>query len=249
MQRKKIVIVGASSAIAEQCARLWAEDPAVDFVLVGRTLAKLELISADLCVRNPQSHITNWQVDFIDPVKIKAVVDAIVQTGKVDIVLIAQGSLPDQRQCQENLSLCSEALSINSISPVLFAEAFLGHMQKENSGTLAIIGSVAGDRGRKSNYIYGAAKSLLACYVQGISHRLAKTKVKVILVKPGPTDTPMTTHFKQQGLRLASAKTVACDILGAIKSGKSVIYTPARWFFIMKMVQYIPQFIFKKMDV
>jgi hypothetical protein len=249
MSRKKIVIIGATSAIAEHCARLWVTESPVDLILVGRDLAKIDLVASDLRVRSPISTVKCLEADFIDPAKIQVLVDEVVKDIAVDIALIAHGSLPEQQQCQENLSLCNDALMVNGISPALFAEAFAGHMQKVNAGTLAIIGSVAGDRGRKSNYVYGAAKGMVTRYAQGLQHRLAKTGVKVVLIKPGPTDTPMTAHLKQQGGRLASVEEVSQLIVKAITQGKSVAYTPAKWALIMMIIRHLPAFIFKKMDI
>jgi short-subunit dehydrogenase len=247
--RKRIVIIGATSAIAEQCARLWAAEGPAEMILVGRDRQKTEAVACDLRVRAPDTMVTNIAADFHDPESIQALADGASKAGPVDIVLIAHGSLPDQPQCQNHLRACREALDINGISPVLFAEAFAGHMQKANSGTLAIIGSVAGDRGRKSNYVYGAAKGLVTRYAQGLQHRLAKTGVKVVLVKPGPTDTPMTAHLKQKGGQLASAESVAKCIVRGIALGRSAVYAPAKWALIMMVIRHIPNLIFNKMSI
>jgi short-subunit dehydrogenase len=247
--KKRIVIIGATSSIAEHCARLWVSESAVDLVLVGRDIAKTELVAADLRVRSPQSNIKSISADFVKSDAIKELVDGLYQNGVVDIALIAHGSLPDQQQCQADLNLCHEAITVNGLSPVLFAEAFAGHMQANDTGTLAIIGSVAGDRGRKSNYVYGAAKGLITRYAQGLQHRLANTKVKVVLIKPGPTDTPMTAHLKQQGGKLASAESVALGIVQGIKQEKAVIYVPGKWVLIMMIIRHLPTFIFNKMDI
>ena len=246
--KKRIVIIGATSAIAKHCARLWVTDTPVNLTLVGRDADKTERVAADLRVRSPHSVIQVLTVDFINPLAIQQLVDGIVDEGRVDIVLIAHGSLPDQAVCQQDLTACQEELTINGVSPVLFAEAFAGHMQKANQGTLAIIGSVAGDRGRKSNYVYGSAKGLVTRYAQGLQHRLANTGVKVILIKPGPTDTPMTAHLKQQG-GLANVEDVAKLIVKAISQGKPVVYTPAKWAVIMMIIRHLPRFVFNKMDI
>lgn len=249
MSRKRIVIIGATSAIAEHCARLWVAESPIDLILVGRDLAKTDLVASDLRVRSPLSNVKCLQADFVDPAKIQALVDEIVKDGSVNIALIAHGSLPDQQQSQDNLHLCHDALTVNGVSPVLFAEAFTGHMQKVNAGTLAIIGSVAGDRGRKSNYVYGAAKGLVTRYAQGLQHRLARTGVKVVLIKPGPTDTPMTAHLKQQSGRLANVEDVSRLIVKAINQEKSVAYVPAKWALIMMVIRHLPSFLFNKTNL
>ena len=246
---KRIVIIGATSSIAEHCARLWVDKCNVDLVLAGRNLDKLERIAADLRVRSPSSTISSVAIDFIDPIAIRAAVDQLFSAGPVDCVLIAHGSLPDQVQCQNDLSAAREALEVNGISPVLFAEAFASHLQRQDLGTLAIIGSVAGDRGRKSNYVYGAAKGLVTRYAQGLQHRLAATNVKIVLIKPGPTDTPMTATMKQHGAKLAPVQDVAATIVQAIRKGKSIVYVPGKWLIIMMVIRHLPRFIFNKMDI
>jgi decaprenylphospho-beta-D-erythro-pentofuranosid-2-ulose 2-reductase len=247
-EKKRIVIIGATSAIAEHCARLWVENTNVDLTLVARNTEKTERVAADLRVRSPQSVIRVVEANFIDPLAIQQLVDEIVSEGVINTVLIAHGSLPEQADCQQDLTACHEELTVNGISPVLFAEAFAGHMQIAKLGTLAIIGSVAGDRGRKSNYVYGAAKGLVTRYAQGLQHRLANTGVKVVLIKPGPTDTPMTVHLKQQG-GLAKVEDVAKVIVSGINKGKPIVYAPAKWELIMMVIRHLPQFIFNKLNI
>ncbi len=249
-QNKRIVIVGATSAIAEHCARQWARNEGQqEFFLLGRDQDKLDAIAADLTVRNPALSCKTLCPDFTSTDDIQATVSKIVANGAPDIVLIAHGTLPDQQDCQQHLDMTAAAITINGLSPVLFAEAFAGPMQAANTGTLALIGSVAGDRGRKSNYVYGAAKGLVTRYAQGLQHRLADTNVRVVLIKPGPTDTPMTAHLKQDGAKLASAEDVATTIVRGVDKGRAVIYAPAKWWLIMMIIRHLPRFIFNKMDI
>ena len=246
---QKIVIIGATSSMAEHCARLWAEESPKNFVLLGRDLAKTELVAQDLRVRSAQSKVAVQTTNFLDASSILEWVNRVVSDGVPDIVLIAHGSLPDQSACQRDLTLCRETLEVNGISPALFTEAFAGHMQKAGRGTLAIIGSVAGDRGRKSNYVYGAAKGLVTRYAQGLQHRFAGTNVKVVLVKPGPTDTPMTAQLKGRGAKLADVSTVARSIVGGVSRGRPVVYAPGKWALIMMIIRHLPRFVFNKMDI
>jgi hypothetical protein len=248
-QKKRIVIVGATSAIAEHCARRWVEKRAIDLTLVGRDAARMQRAADDLRVRSPQSTVRVVQAELLDPAVIQATVDAIVAQGAVDIALIAHGSLPVQQDSEADLLACSAALEVNGISPVLFAEAFAGHMAKANSGTVAVIGSVAGDRGRKSNYVYGAAKGMVARYLQGMQHRFAGSGVKIVLIKPGPTDTPMTAHLKAQGAKLASVEEVAEKIVDAVERGRAVVYAPGKWQLIMWVVRHIPAVVFNKLNI
>ena len=247
--KKRIVIIGATSAMAEHCARLWIKDAAIDLILVGRDIVKTERVAADLRVRSPESVLRVYESNFTDPSSIRKLVDEIIAEGVIHTVLIAHGSLPEQATCQQDLTACHDALLVNGISSVLYAEAFVGYMQKVNCGTLAIIGSVAGDRGRKSNYVYGAAKGLVTRYAEGLQHRLSGTDVRVVLVKPGPTDTPMTSHLKQQGVHLSKVEDVARLIVKGIKQGKPVVYAPTKWALIMMIIRHLPGFVFNKLEI
>lgn len=248
-RNRRIVIIGATSAIAEHCARLWVSESAIDLVLVARDLEKAERVAADLHVRSPRSSIRAMQADFISPSAIATLASELATHDPIDIVLISHGSLPDQPACESDLDACREALEINAVSPVLFAEAFARHLQRQDHGCLAIIGSVAGDRGRKSNYVYGAAKGLVTRYAQGLQHRLAATRVVVTLVKPGPTDTPMTASFKARGVKLASVESVATAIVDGIAANATTIYVPRKWALIMMVIRHLPSFVFNKLQI
>ena len=246
---KRIVIIGATSAIAEHCARLWVQREPVELTLVGRDLQRIERVATDLKIRSPQTGIQNIQAEFLDPDAIDTTVENIARSGHIDVVLIAHGSLPEQADCQDQLQACYDALEVNGISPVLYAEAFAKRMAKANHGTIALIGSVAGDRGRKCNYVYGAAKGLVTRYAQGLQHRFAGTGVKIVLIKPGPTDTPMTAHLKRKGNKLAPVEGVAKQIVDAVEAGKPVVYAPGRWWLIMMIIRHLPSAIFNRMDI
>jgi decaprenylphospho-beta-D-erythro-pentofuranosid-2-ulose 2-reductase len=248
---QKIVVIGATSAIAHQCSRLWAQQGPCDFLLVGRSAERAEILAADLRARGAHVTARVAELRFDDPDAIAELVQGATSTGPVDTVLIAHGSLPDQASCQDDLHAAQDALRVNGLSPVLIAEAFVGPMQRAGRGRLCIIGSVAGDRGRKSNYIYGAAKGLVDRYAQGLQHRLALTKspVRVTLAKPGPTDTPMTAHLKQGGAKLASSEAVAQRIVKAMTAGRPVVYAPGKWALIMLVIRHLPRFLFNKADI
>lgn len=242
---QKIVIIGASSAIAEHCARLWARQP-VSLVLVGRELARVQRVADDLRVRSPQSQVQALQADLSDATAMAGLAARTAADGRIDIVLIAHGNLPDQSACERDLGVAQQALLVNGVSPALCAEAFAGVMQAAG-GTIAVIGSVAGDRGRKSNYAYGAAKGLVDRYVQGMQHRFARGPLKLVLVKPGPTATPMTAHLPSRGL--APVDAVAQRIVDGIAAGSPVVYAPAKWWLIMMVIRHVPRFVFNRMDI
>jgi len=244
-----IVIIGATSAMAEHCARLWVQEKPVRLTLVARDEARTQRLADDLRVRSPQSTVQVMTADFLSASGIEQTVHVITTQVPVDTVLIAHGVLSDQAHCQDDVVACDAALQVNGISPVLFAEAFAKPMVAANHGTIALIGSVAGDRGRKTNYVYGAAKGLVSRYAQGMQHRLAHTGVKVVLIKPGPTDTPMTSDLKAKGQKMASVETVALDIVRGLNVHKSTIYTPSIWRYIMLIIIHMPNFIFNKLKI
>ena len=248
-KNSRIVIVGATSSMAEHCARIWIQEIPDEIYLIGRNKTKLDAIATDLNVRSPKTKIQTTVMDFTDAKAIDKLAEELCGVLPLDIVLIAHGILPNQKVCQRDLEVNEESLLINGVSPVLFAEAFAERMTKFNTGTIAVIGSVAGDRGRKSNYVYGAAKGLVNCYVQGMQHRFASTGLSVVLIKPGPTDTPMTEEFKKKGVKLASVEDVARVVTRGILSGKKCIYAPGKWSLIMMVIRHLPNFVFNKMDI
>lgn len=240
---KRILIVGATSLIAEHCARLWAAEP-TRFALAARDAAKLAVVAQDLRVRSPQAKIDLHTPSFEDAAAIDEFVGSVFEDGPVDVALIAHGLLPDQARCEHDPALVQRALVINAVSPVLFAEAIARRMEAAGRGTIAVIGSVAGDRGRQSNYVYGAAKGLVERYLQGLRHRFAGTGVRAVLIKPGPTDTPMTAEFRARGVKLAAPERVARDIVTGIEKGRAVVYTPWIWRYIMLAIRHVPEFLF-----
>ncbi|MFT3779350.1 MAG: SDR family NAD(P)-dependent oxidoreductase [Ottowia sp.] len=248
---RRIVVIGATSAIAHQCSRLWARQGPCDFLLVSRSAGRAEPLAADLRARGANVTARTAELRFDDVDAVAALAQSATASGPVDIVLIAHGSLPDQPACQDDLRAARDALLVNGQSPALIAEAFIGPMQRAGKGRLCLVGSVAGDRGRKSNYVYGAAKGLVERYAQGLQHRLAlaDSPVRVTLAKPGPTDTPMTAHLKQGGAKLASAEAVAQSIVKAVEAGKPVVYAPGKWALIMLVIRNLPRLVFNRMDV
>lgn len=245
---KTKIIIGATSLMAQHVARLWVQEEALTLILVGRDRDKMRAIADDLTIRNPNTQCVLHEVqDFCDPLAIKAWAETLTTLSGIDCVLIAQGALPTQSRCERDLLYCAEMLAINGVSPVLFAEVSAKRLEEQGEGTLAVISSVAADRARKSNYVYGAAKGLLTRYVEGLQHRFAGTKIHVVLIHPGPTQTPMTAHLPLK--RLANVEVVAAGIVQAIRDGRQVVYLPKMWRFVMMVITWLPRFIFHRLNV
>jgi len=221
---------------------------ACDLVLVARDAAKAGRVAADLRVRSPASTVDVIETDLLDAAAIGRLASETA-ARPIDIVLIAHGMLPEQTLCESDLLVCRDTLEVNAVSPALFAEAFASHFAKAGRGTIAIIGSVAGDRGRKANYTYGACKGLVARYAEGLQHRFAGTGVRVVLIKPGPTDTPMAAQQRASGRRLATVEEVARAMVRGIDARRPVVYAPAQWALIMFVVRHLPRFIFNRLDL
>jgi short-subunit dehydrogenase len=240
----RIVIVSATSLIAQNVVKVWAQKGDHEFVLVGRSLPKLEAVARDLSIRFPSSNFESVEIDFQSTESIGAVVSKI-SSSTVDMVLIAQGSLTDQPSASADLVYLKQQLELNAISVALVAEEFAKYLERQGRGTLGIIGSVAGDRGRAYNYSYGASKALIEVYCQGLQQRFAKTNVSVSLIKPGPTATPMTVNHNA---RKATPESVARIIVHGLEAKRRVIYAPSSWKFIMFVVRNIPFAIFKHLS-
>jgi short-subunit dehydrogenase len=245
---QRIVIIGATSTIADHCVKLLLKDAPVELILVGRDSHKLQILIDDYMVRSPKSSIKSHTVDFLNSKEISDLTNLICGKSTIDLVLIAHGSLPDQLMAQKDLIYNTEQIQINAVSPVIFAESFVNSLDLNKASTIAIIGSVAGDRGRKSNYVYGSAKGLVARYAQGLQHRLARSSIKVSLIKPGPTLTPMTENLSSTK-GFANVEDVAKDIVLGLQKGKLVIYTPGKWQIIMMIIRHLPTFIFNKLNI
>ena len=245
---KRVLIIGATSGIAHAAARLWAAQGAALF-LVGRNAARLESNAADLKVRgaaNVATHVMNAREDALHGPMLTA---ALAALGGIDIALIAHGTLPDQRACELDLVLLRAEIETNGVSVVLLAQSIGNHLATQGSGTLAVIGSVAGDRGRQSNYVYGAAKGLVARFLEGLRNRLAKSGVQVLTIKPGFVDTPMTAEFEKKGMLWAQPEAIAAGILKAIDKRRDVVYLPWFWRYIMLVIRHVPERIFKRLSL
>jgi decaprenylphospho-beta-D-erythro-pentofuranosid-2-ulose 2-reductase len=242
-----VVIVGATSAIAIDTARLFAKRGA-SIVLCGRNTDKLNTIALDIRAYGATT-VNTLLFDAGKPEEAHTLLQQAEQSlGRIDAVLVAHGSLPDQSVMQDNPTAIISEFTINALSVMTISEVFASYFEKKGQGCLAVISSVAGDRGRQSNYNYGSAKGAVSIYLQGLRNRLAKKNINVVTIKPGFVDTPMTAHLPKNAL-FASSASVGKDIHSAMMNGKDVVYTPFFWRFIMLIIKSIPEFIFKKLSL
>ncbi|NTS75938.1 SDR family oxidoreductase [Catenovulum sp. SM1970] len=245
---KNILIIGANSAMAQAVAKQYA-NRACSFFLVARDGEKLDTLAKDLTIRGAHS-VTTAELDVTNFMAHAPIIeDVFDQFDQLDLALIAHGTLPDQTACQTDVELALKEIRINATSSIALMTDIANRMEQQKSGTIACITSVAGDRGRQSNYLYGSAKAMVSTFLQGLRNRLDKSGVKVIDIKPGFVDTPMTADFKK-GALWATPEKVAKDISNAVDKGKSkTLYTPGFWALIMLIIRNIPEFIFKKLSL
>jgi len=244
---KHIVIAGATSAISQAVSKQLISDD-VCFHLVGRDMDKLEIVSNDLISRGCGKALC-YSLDFNDFTEHQSLIEKIkIEADKIDILFVCYGIMHSQDECEENVNKALEQVTSNYTSAVSLLVLFTQVMYSQGEGTIAVVSSVAGDRGRKSNFIYGSAKGGLSTFLEGLRYKLYDAGINVLTVKPGFVDSPMTTDMKK-GLLWASPELVAKYIVKAIKLRKSVIYTPHFWFFIMTIIKIIPVFIFRKLNI
>jgi decaprenylphospho-beta-D-erythro-pentofuranosid-2-ulose 2-reductase len=245
---QNILIIGATSGIAEAVARRYAEQGACLF-LVARNISKLHAISADLAARGAQE-VHTFVMDANKSDLIPQMVDAAWKAfGTIDVALVAQGTLPDQQRTEKDIPYAIAEFRTNAESVIACLAAIAQRFEPQGRGVLAVIGSVAGDRGRASNYLYGAAKAAIETYASGLRARLFKSGVHVLIIKPGFVATAMTAELNLPARLTATPANVACDIQRAIIKQKDILYTPWFWHWIMLIIRWIPAVIFKRMKL
>lgn len=245
---KNWIVIGATSAIAESVCRVWSTR-GYSLFLVGRNEDKLQQLSADYSVRGATtvhhflldvnefgSHQTCWD-------------EAVKSMGRVDGIFIAHGTLPDQASCEASFETALQEINTNGLSVISFCTIAANEFQKTGKGDIAVISSVAGDRGRQSNYVYGAAKGMVSIYLQGLRNRLFKSGVHVTTIKPGFVDTPMTAEFDKGGPLWATPDQIAQGIVASIDKKRNVAYLPWFWLGIMTIIKHIPEFVFKRLSL
>jgi short-subunit dehydrogenase len=246
----RIAIFGATSAIAAATAREFCARGDHLF-LIGRNPHKLRAVVKDLQVRKSGDQIVaSASADLTARERHPALLDEAQRSlGGLDVVLIAQGSLPDQRACEASVEAALAEIDTNALSVISLATLAANLFERQRRGAIVVIGSVAGDRGRQSNYIYGAAKGMVAIFCQGLRNRLAKSGVTVTLIKPGFVDTPMTARFDKKGFLWAQPSAIGETIVRATARGADEVYAPAFWRVIMIVIRAIPERVIKRLKL
>lgn len=242
-----VIVTGATSAIAQAWMRLIAPR-GTHFFLVARNEERLRVVADDLRTRGAGSvSVEALDLDRTDehPAMLARAARAL---GHIDCAMIAQGVLGDQAVADQDFSHSAALLHTNLISVISLATWLGNYFEAQSRGTLAVISSVAGDRGRWKNGIYATSKAGLNVYLDGLRNRLDRRGVHVLTIRPGFVSTPMTAHMPHSPL-FATPERVARDIERAIEKRRDVIYTPWFWWWVMAAVRAIPEWKFKGMDV
>jgi decaprenylphospho-beta-D-erythro-pentofuranosid-2-ulose 2-reductase len=247
VRMKKVVILGATSGIALEVERQLARR-GCELLLIARSPQRLAELHGDLEARGAQRVLTytanlGWVQQHAD------IYDFARRTfPDFDTVLLAYGSMRDQKDSETSVDVLVQELKVNFVSATAILTLFAADLERRRTGCLAAITSVAGDRGRRSNYVYGSAKGALSLFLQGLRSRLYPAGVRVITIKPGPVQTPMTDHLPNAA-HFADPEQVARDIVRALeRRSPDVLYTPKVWRYVMTAVQQIPEGIFKRLS-
>lgn len=240
------IILGASSTIAKAFTRSVAEAGA-HVVLAGRRMDDLEATAADAIARGAQG-ATPVMFDARDPATFSQIVDAAVATGTTVSCAVFVGSMPAQDAIDADPTLVDGVIADSMTGPARFLQMLVPVMERQGDGVIVGVGSVAGDRGRVGNYVYGAAKAGFATYLSGLRNALGRHGVHVLTVKPGPVDTAMTAGLGDQPF-MTSADAVVADIHKALRKKRNVLYTKWIWWPVMTVIKLIPEPIFKKMSI
>ncbi|MEO7986965.1 MAG: SDR family oxidoreductase [Gemmatimonadales bacterium] len=244
-EAQRVLVIGATSAIAKETARVYAAYGAQLF-LAARDPIKLADAAADLRLRGA-ARVETATLDVLDVSRHEPVIDAAFTAfGGLDVALLAHGVLPDQARCERSPVETAATLDVNFGSAAALLTLLANRFEAQKQGVLAVIGSVAGDRGRQSNYVYGAAKGGLDRFVQGLRNRLFRSGVTVLTIKPGFVDTPMTAGIRKNRL-FASPAAVGRGIHRAIQRKRDIVYLPWFWRPVMFLVTSIPETLFKRL--
>jgi decaprenylphospho-beta-D-erythro-pentofuranosid-2-ulose 2-reductase len=243
---RKILVLGATSKIAQEIARLAAAEHK-ELLLVARHPERLAAVAGDLAARGA-SRVESISADLAAIESHPALVSEILaKMPDFDTLLLAYGSLGDQARAEESPEITLAELNTNFTSAVSLLTRLSPGLAVRRGGCIAVITSVAGDRARRSNYIYGTAKGALALFVQGLRAKLYSAGVRVLTIKPGPVSTPMTAHMPGSA-KFADPVLVARAIYREIEQGRrDILYVPGHWRWIMTVIRLIPESIGKKL--
>jgi decaprenylphospho-beta-D-erythro-pentofuranosid-2-ulose 2-reductase len=243
-----LLVLGANSLIAQAAAAKFAE-AGHEIIFAGRHIEELSKLAGDFSIRYKASCRAE-KFDALDyPSHKKFLEDVLAKTPDLNYVLIAFGYLGTQEKAQSDFNEAHKIIDTNYTGVVSICELIAAEFESQKKGNIAVISSVAGDRGRQSNYMYGSAKAALTAYLSGLRSRMFKSGANVLTIKPGFVNTPMTYGMPLPKPLVASPQKVGGDIYKAMIKGKSVIYTPFYWKWIMRIVKSIPEFIFKKLKI
>jgi short-subunit dehydrogenase len=244
---ERLLVVGATSAIAQAVARRYAGRGARLFLL-ARNEASLAACAADLQARGA-SNVLSCKLDASDiGGHAQALVQAFAAFGGFDAALVAYGTLPDQTACEASVEDTLASFDTNARSTIALLTAMANRFEQQKSGAIGVISSPAGERGRSSNYVYGAAKAAVSVFASGLRQRLQASGVRVVTIVPGFVDTPMTATFPK-GPLWAQPDAVGRDIDRALSAGSGVLYTPWFWRWIMCLIRLIPERLFSRMKL
>jgi decaprenylphospho-beta-D-erythro-pentofuranosid-2-ulose 2-reductase len=244
---RKIVILGATSGIALVVQRLLAQR-GHELILVARSSQRLAEIQADLAARGARQ-VFAYSADLASVQQHAAIFEFARRTlPDFDTMLLAYGSMHSQEESESSVDVLLDELLVNFTSAAAILSLFAADLERRRTGCVAAITSVAGDRGRRSNYVYGAAKGGLSLFLQGLRSRLHPAGVRVITIKPGPVQTSMTDHLPNAA-RFADPEQIARDIVRALeRRSPDVLYTPRIWRYVMTAVRQIPESVFKRLS-
>jgi short-subunit dehydrogenase len=244
---RRVLILGATSAIARATARLLARDGDALF-LVARDAERLDVVAADLSLRGA-SRIGRLVADLDDFARHETILaEAVRALDGLDVVFVAHGVLGDPANCRASFAEAAAVLRTNLLGPVSLLTLVANHFEERGAGTIVVISSVAGDRGRGSHYVYGASKGALSLFLQGLRQRLWTRGVRVLTVKPGFVATPMTAHL-ERNLLFAAPETVARGIHRALRGTADVVYLPWFWRWILLAIRAVPERLFKRLKL
>lgn len=246
-RKRKVLILGATSAIARATAAAFAVKGDILF-LAARDEDEVSRIASDLNVRH-SVHTAYGKFDITDTDSHAGFIHQVIdRLGGLDGVVLAAGFMAGQDAAELDFALVEKTIRVNYLGAVSILDCCVAPLKEQQQGFIIGISSVAGDRGRQSNFYYGSAKGALTLYLQGLRNRLAGQGVRVLTVKPGFVDTAMTYGLKGMFL-VATPESVGNRIVRALDKRADIIYVPWFWRYIMIIIGHIPERIFKRMKL